>query len=165
PEGAEPEQIEGRVEAVQLAVDQEAHPGLAPAQLVGQPELADQADQLGVAVEDAGVVAVDAPPVMLEVRAEPAELPRGLEDHRTVSRLGEEVGGGEPGDAAADHGDAQRTPAATDEPQREPLVRSRAAWAGGRPPPSRSGSRSSDRALPAFTMPPAPGNRRACGRR
>ena len=125
-------------------------PGLAPAQLVGQPELADQADQLGVAVEDDVVVAVDAHPVVLEVRAEAAELAGGLEDHRTVSRLGEEVGGGEPGDAAADHGDAQRTPAAAHEPQRGPLVRSCAARVH-----DASCTRNSDRVQAALELAPA----------
>src|SRR5262249_20297339 len=80
PEGAEPEEIEGRVEPVEPSVDEEPHPRLAPVQLVGQTQLADQPDQLGVAVEDDVVVAVERDAVVLEVRPEPTELPGGLED-------------------------------------------------------------------------------------
>ena len=61
--------------------------------------------------------------MVLEMRAEAAELSRRLEHHRTVTRLGQEVRGREPGDAAADHGDAQRPPATAHETQGGPLVR------------------------------------------
>ena len=63
--------------------------------------------------------------MVLEVRAEAAELSRRLEDDRTVTRLGQEVRRREPGDAAADDADAQRPPATVHETQGWPLVGAR----------------------------------------
>ena len=60
-------------------------------ELIGQAELGDQVEQLGVGVEDDVVAAVEGDPVVLEMRAEAAELSRRLEHDRTVARLGQEV--------------------------------------------------------------------------
>src|SRR5262249_5420037 len=103
---AEAQEIERRVESVELAAEAKAHAGLAPDQAIGDAELLEQRAELGIGVEDDVVVAIEMDALVIEPGAESTELITRLEHDRCQPGVQEEVRAREAANPAAEYGDA-----------------------------------------------------------
>jgi hypothetical protein len=101
----EPQEVRRRVERVVRTVDDHAHGGPSPADLVGETQLRQQAEELVVRRHHAVVEPFDPAVAPREEGAQAAELVTALDQRHPVPAAGEPVRGRQAADPAADDRD------------------------------------------------------------